>query len=147
MFDENALDTIVGRATIISHKAFLARYPTGKVPNKAREFGKVFVCRRGCNSRTATYTEEFEWEDVYHGAQDLEILKERIEVETKATRKRKAAPVHRHLDSDFVVKDDDHDGCAPETPRKKRKLDAARTPTSKSQAGTPRKFTTPGQRR
>lgn len=146
-FDENSLDTIVGRATILSPQAFQARYPSGKVPSKAHEFGKVFVCRRGCNTRTATYTQEFVWEDIFHGAEDLEAVRERVENETKATRKRKAATAARQKDSDYAMAAEDEDGVAPNTPRKKRKLNEARTPMSKSQAGTPRKFTTPGQRR
>ena len=50
----------------------------------------MFVCRRGCNTRTATYTEEFIWEDLYSGtAADIYQLVEKVTNETKATRKRR----------------------------------------------------------
>ena len=59
------------------------------MPRSSREHGKVFTCRRGCNTRTATYTEEFEWESIYGGSDDIPALIERVRSQTKATRKRK----------------------------------------------------------
>lgn len=65
------------------------RYPSGKVPRTSKDYGKIFVCRRGCNTRTATYTDEFEWESIYRGIEDLDSLVERVKTQTKGTRKRK----------------------------------------------------------
>ena len=88
-WDVNPLASINGKATILSHQAFLARYPSGKVPRSFREHGKIFVCRRGCNTRTASYTDEFIWEDVYQGPDDIADLIERVKSQTKATRKKR----------------------------------------------------------
>lgn len=74
----------------MSAETFRSRFPTGKIPKSSKDHGKVFICRRGCNTRTATYTEEFTWDDIYRGSQeDVYALIERIQKETKATRKRK----------------------------------------------------------
>jgi origin recognition complex subunit 1 len=74
----------------VSPKKFLSKYPSGKVTRSSRDYGKIFVCRRGCNTRTATYTEEFVWEDIYKGHEgDIFALIERVQSETKATRKKR----------------------------------------------------------
>lgn len=89
-WDLNPLASINGKAWILSPKTFLTRFPTGKVPRSSKESGKIFICRRGCNTRTATYTDEFVWDDIYKGSQqDLDALIGRIQRETKATRKRR----------------------------------------------------------
>ena len=88
-WDINPLASINGKANVISQQAFLARYPSGKVPRSSKDFGKTFVCRRGCNTRTATYTDEFIWEDVYRGAEDIADLIQRVKSQTKATRKKR----------------------------------------------------------
>jgi origin recognition complex subunit 1 len=86
----NPLASINGKATIVSPKNFLSKYPSGKVPRSSRDHGKIFICRRGCNTRTATYTEEFVWEDIYKGQEeDIFALIERVQSGTKATRKRR----------------------------------------------------------
>lgn len=85
----NPLASINGRATIVSPTTFNSRYPSGKVPRTSKDYGKIFVCRRGCNTRTATYTDEFLWEEIYTGPEDLGSLVERVTSQTKATRKRK----------------------------------------------------------
>jgi origin recognition complex subunit 1 len=66
-FDVNPLTTINGRARVMSEATFKSKYPNGKVPRKSNEYGKAFICRRGCNTRTCTYTDEFVWEDIYRG--------------------------------------------------------------------------------
>lgn len=81
--------SINGKATILSTRSFNKRYPSGRVPRSSKEQGKVFVCRRGCNTRTATYTEEFDWESIYQGSPDIPALIQRVQDQTKATRKRK----------------------------------------------------------
>ncbi|KAG0138536.1 P-loop containing nucleoside triphosphate hydrolase protein [Tuber indicum] len=60
------LPSINGRAKVLSPQKYNQEYPNG-VQKKSKEYGKVFVCRRGCNPRTATYTSEFIWEDFWKG--------------------------------------------------------------------------------
>ncbi|KAL8795224.1 MAG: hypothetical protein Q9195_002235 [Heterodermia aff. obscurata] len=60
-----------------------------RVPRSSKEYGKVFICRRGCNTRTATYTDLFDWENIYKGSQDIPTLIQCVQSQTKATRKRK----------------------------------------------------------
>ncbi|KAH8893728.1 P-loop containing nucleoside triphosphate hydrolase protein [Thozetella sp. PMI_491] len=141
-WDMNPLATINGKAVVMSPEVFKKQYPTGKIPRKAKEFGKVFVCRRGCNTRTATYTDEFIWEDVYHGKEDIDALVELVRRETKATRKTRQ-PKASAEDKDYVVgKDEDPDEKLLRTPKKPR-TQGPTTPSSKrrtpgkSVAGTP----------
>ncbi|KAA6410967.1 MAG: origin recognition complex subunit 1 [Lasallia pustulata] len=145
-WDINPLTSINGKASIVSPKVFHTKYPSGKIPRTSKDCGKMFICRRGCNTRTATYTEEFIWEDVFHGTDaDVDALIERVKTQTKATRKRRRNNVES-LDpvSDGQFEDDVE---SPKTPNKRRKLLTASTPTSKSSARTPQKFTTPTQKR
>lgn len=145
-FDENALSTINGKATVLSYNAFHKRYPTGKVPRGSKQFGKTFVCRRGANTRTTTYTDELVWEDVYQGKHSLDSLSMLVEQQTVKTRKRKALKsIKENAVDDFVASDGDGDD--PQTPRKRRKV-ASNTPTpGKSKQLTPRKFQTPTGRK
>lgn len=148
-FDINALTTINGKARIMSHSTFLKHYPTGKVPRKAKEFGKVFVCRRACNTRTCTYTDEFVWEDVYRNAEDLDSLKDLIENGTKATRRqvkpRKPSP---ELDLGHDEDDDELGELAKfRTPSKKAKFRDAVTPGSRHKGGRGSKPVTPSSHR
>lgn len=145
-FDDNPLTTINGKAIVLSEELFNKRHPNGKVPRASKDYGKVFICRRGANTRTATYTHEFKWEDVYHSREDLDDLIALIECQTEKTRKRKAAKDDKpHGEDDFVVEDEDNE--QPHTPRKRRKL-ATATPTPlKAKQLTPRKFTTPTGRK
>ena len=102
-WDVNPLASINGKATILSERAFLERWPSGKVPKSSKDFGKVFVCRRGCSTRTASYTEEFVWEDVFRGPDDLPALIERVKGETKATRtKRRRSELEEGDEGDEV---------------------------------------------
>ena len=145
-WDDNPLTTINGNAIVLSLKEFAKRYPKGTVPRSSKDFGKVFVCRRGCNTRTATYTDEFIWEDIYGGEGDLPNLIKLIQSQTKETRK-KSGPTKKFdaaLD-DFIDRADDDD-TTPHTPRKKQKLKAT-TPTSKHKTLSPRKFLTPTHKR
>ncbi|KAL6706518.1 Origin recognition complex, subunit 1 [Coniothyrium glycines] len=145
-FDENPLESINGTAKIMSLAQYQASYPAG-LKKSSKDFGKVFVCRRGCNTRTTTYTPEFTWEDVYNGADDIQSLIDLVECQTKATRRGgrpKKQPQH-DLD-EFVVPGSDDDSI-PKTPRKKRKLADATTPTSKRKSPATRKFLTPTHKR
>ncbi|KAL9600129.1 MAG: hypothetical protein Q9219_003385 [cf. Caloplaca sp. 3 TL-2023] len=74
-WDVNPLESINGKATIVSAETFRQKYPSGKVPRLSKDY--------------ATYTEEFVWEDIYHGAGDLLDLIDHVKNQTKATRKRK----------------------------------------------------------
>ncbi|KAF2172448.1 hypothetical protein M409DRAFT_63131 [Zasmidium cellare ATCC 36951] len=143
-FDQNALATINGKANVLSKEEFDRSYPSGKVPRSSKGHGKTFVCRRGVNTRTATYTEEFKWEDVYKGREDMDNLVELLESQTVKTRRRRAATKTKDLD-DFVMDDDEFD--EPETPKKRRKLNSATPTPSKAKQLTPRKFTTPSGRK
>jgi origin recognition complex subunit 1 len=72
----------------MSLDAFLSKYPSGKVPRQDPDHGKIFVCRRACSTRTATYTDEFIWEELYGGAGDIYNLIDFVKTKTKATRKK-----------------------------------------------------------
>ncbi|KAJ4290175.1 Origin recognition complex, subunit 1 [Collariella sp. IMI 366227] len=129
-FDVNPLTTINGKAHILSEAVFNAKYPTGKIPQRAKEYGKVFICRRGCNTRTCTYTDEFIWEDIYRGREDFENLVELVKTGTKATRRRKLKD--EATDQDYKLDPsadhpDDHAPGTPRTPKKARTRDLART--------------------
>jgi len=133
-YDINPLTTINGKAHVMSPAAFREKYPTGKVPRKAKEYGKVFICRRGCNTRTCTYTEEFVWEDIYSGRDDLDRLQDLIKRGTKATRRRKAAK-EPSPEGDYSLEgDEEQDGeyssGQPRTPKRPRTRDVI-TPSSK----------------
>ena len=81
--------SINGSAKVMSLATFNAQYRSGALSVKSKDRGKVFVCRRGCNTRTATYTEEFIWENVYKGVKDIDSLIERVRAQTKLTRRRR----------------------------------------------------------
>ncbi|KAJ4296505.1 Origin recognition complex, subunit 1 [Kalmusia sp. IMI 367209] len=145
-FDTNELTTINGTAKIVSHDEFKRLYPNGQVKKTSKDYGKIFVCRRGCNTRTTTYTPEFVWEHVYQGIDDLSSLIELVESQTKATRKRGRSRKDIADLNDFVANDSDDDG-APKTPRKRRRLNDAATPTSTRKSPAARKFLTPTHKR
>lgn len=136
-YDENPLESINGTAIIMSEKTFNTRYPNGKIPRKTKGYGKTFVCRRGCNTRTSTYTEEFKWEDIYDGTEEgLNKLIKRLEDDTTATRKKR--PEKRKIaDDDFTGVDVADSDLEQDTPRKKQKFSSA--------ASTPRKIRTPSK--
>ena len=146
-FDSNPLTTINGTARVVSLETFNAKYPDGVVRKNSPDYGKIFVCRRGCNARTTTYTEEFSWEDVYKGADDIPALVDLVDSQTKATRKRVGRPPKESRDLDeFVIADSDGEGDgAPRTPKKRRKLLNQTTPTSTKKDN--RKFLTPTHKR
>lgn len=138
-FDVNSLATLNGKAHILSEAAFMAKYPTGKVPRKSSEFGKVFICRRGCNTRTGTYTDEFVWEDIYRGREDMDSLQDMVLKNTKATRKRRQ-PKEEPTDKDYKHEgadgeEGDYAPGTPRTPKRARTRDAV-TPSSKRKPGS-----------
>ncbi|KAF8469042.1 origin recognition complex subunit 1 [Kalaharituber pfeilii] len=151
------LSSINGRAIVLSLQEYQRKYPNG-VPKNSKEFGKVFICRRGCAPRTATYTDEFIWEDIYKGRDsDIGMIVRKITEETRATRKRRpraaAARVRRGspeedgfvIDGSDMDDGDDFDGSkTPRTPRKRHKTSAAVTPSKRTPSS---KFTTPTHKR
>jgi origin recognition complex subunit 1 len=143
-WDVNPVASINGKATILSPKTFLANYPSGRIPRGSKQHGKTFICRRGCNTRTATYTEEFIWEDIFHGSsEDIFNLIERVKNETKATWKRRGElrAAKQNHDKEFSNIDDEDDIG---TPKKKRKTSVALTPRKPR---TPSKLLTPSHKR
>ena len=127
----------------MSHEQFKRLHPSGQVKRSSKDFGKIFVCRRGCNARTTTYTPEFSWEDVYRSFEDLASLQEMVDSLTKATRKR-GRP--RGDTDDFMIQESEDDG-APKTPRKRRRINDAATPTSTRESPAARRFLTPTHKR
>lgn len=90
-FNLNPLNSINGKATVMSAQAFYARYPNGTPPkNKAElaEYNKCIVCRRGVNQVQGRYTEEFVWEEVYDENNILNLIS-LVKDGLKAARKRK----------------------------------------------------------
>ncbi|KAL4766206.1 origin recognition complex subunit 1 [Aspergillus foveolatus] len=138
-FNVNPLNSINGKAQIMSKDAFFARYPNGAAPkSKAElaEYNKCIVCRRGVSQLHGRYTEEFVWEDVYQQGQIHELV-DLIKDGLKAAKKRKQA------DADYVdTKDKDAEDAVPTTPRKKQKV-ANATPQSRRQKA----MTTPSHKR
>ena len=116
----------------------------------SKDYGKIFVCRRGCNTRTTTYTSEFIWEHVYNTADDIQSLVHLVQSQTKATRRGPGRPKkqqQQHKDLDEFVIPDSTEQDEPETPRKRRKLKDATTPTSSRKSPAVRKFLTPSHKR
>lgn len=146
-FDSNPLASINGTAKIVSLETFQKQHPTGNVKKTSKDYGKIFVCRRGCNTRTTTYTPEFKWENIYSGADDIDALVQLVESQTKATRKGPGRPRKQVEDLDDFVRPDSDDEEAPKTPRKRRKLNDATTPTSNKKSPANRKFLTPTHKR
>jgi origin recognition complex subunit 1 len=156
-WDVNPLSSINGKAQVLSLKDYHARYPSGKVPRGSKDYGKVFICRRGCNVRTATYTEEFVWDEIYTGEADIDALVEAIKTGTKASRKRKRdtdSNTKADKDTDFNptrearTADDynnDDDLLLLQTPTKKRKYTARNDLTPRGTKPTP--LTTPTHKR
>ncbi|KAI0893964.1 P-loop containing nucleoside triphosphate hydrolase protein [Annulohypoxylon nitens] len=136
--DVNPLASINGRAVVMSQHEFLRKYPNGKVPRNSSGYNKTFVCRRGCNTRTSTYTDEFVWEDVYSGKEDIGDLLELVRSKTRSTRKRNHGV---SLEADYVAtrpeQDDDYhsdDDAVRQkvgTPRKRQKTTKVVTPSNR----------------
>jgi origin recognition complex subunit 1 len=140
--DENPLESIIGPAIILSENAFKEKFPTGKIPPRSKDQGKVFFCRRGCNQRNGSYTEEFIWEDLKHKSEaDVQALVERVEAETESTKKRK---YRRQTKADDDFRGGNIDDEELETPRKKQKHSNVFTPRKPR---TPSKLLTPSRKR
>lgn len=149
-WDNNPLSAINGTAFVMSLQEYNRRFPKGSIPRHAKEYGKAFICRRGCNTRTATYTDEFIWEDILGSAHDLPSMIALIKTQTKASRKRGAGKPKRDgsVRGGDEFNDDENDDNVPKTPSKRRKIEAA-TPTSRHKKDniSPRKYATPSHKR
>jgi origin recognition complex subunit 1 len=140
-WDINPLESINGKAVVVSPNAFTAKYPSGRVPRSSPDYGKVFVCRRGCDTRTATYTDEFIWEDVYHSAEvDIYGLIDLIEEQTRVRRKRRPA---KETSPEQVFGFDGDEPAGTKTPS--RRLPGRLTSTPRGRKGCA--VTTPSSRR
>ncbi|KAG5980031.1 hypothetical protein E4U55_004464 [Claviceps digitariae] len=128
-WDINPLASINGKAKVSSLESFLSAYPSGKIARNSKDYGKTFICRRGCNTRTATYTDEFVWEDLYTGVDDLFRLIDLVEKGTKAVRGRRKVREQSPQDTAYQP---------PQTPTKVARS-AITTPQSK-------RVTEPGSR-
>lgn len=127
----------------MSADKFAREYPTGKIPRNSQGYNKTFVCRRGCNTRTATYTPEFRWEDVYRGREeDIAGLVEFVEKGTQSTRRRPKRDKDYTVESAYIADKqdpDEDDGNFSDsgarkvavTPRKKQKTTRIVTPSSR----------------
>ncbi|KAI1407464.1 P-loop containing nucleoside triphosphate hydrolase protein [Hypoxylon sp. FL1857] len=138
--DINPLASINGKAVVMSQQEFSRKYPSGKIPRNSPGYNKTFICRRGCNTRTSTYTDEFVWEDVYSGKEeDIGDLLELVQSGTRSTRKRRNQDISTH-EADYATtqleQDDDYhsDDAARRvvtTPRKKQKTTRVVTPSNR----------------
>ena len=146
-FNKNALETINGKATVLSKDQFYEKYPGGNPPKSkaaAAQYAKTIICRRGVKQRTMTYTNDFVWGEKYAGPQDLLALHDWIKEQTKGSRRQVSAP-EINEDSEYLHAKEDHDDPSPSTPRKRRKMTSATgTPRSSVKAS---KLATPTQRR
>ncbi|KAI0443285.1 ATPase [Xylaria telfairii] len=153
--DINSLASINGEARIMSHQAFSREFPSGKVPRSSPAYNKTFVCRRGCNTRTTTYTPEFIWEDIFSGGfDDISKLIKLVQSGTKSTRKQPKShntsddttteytprkkrlydvPEEEETDGDDGYLSSDHGTQSkPRTPRKRQKTSRVATPSSRN---------------
>ncbi|KAI1154891.1 ATPase [Nemania diffusa] len=153
--DINSLSSINGKARIMSYAAFSREFPTGKIPRSSPAYNKTFVCRRGCNARTTTYTSEFIWEDVFSGSsEDIASLTRLIQSGTKSTRKQPKSydatddvtaeytprkrrlnnvPEEEETDIDDGFLSSEHETKSKlRTPRKKQKTSRVATPSSRN---------------
>ncbi|KAH8156909.1 hypothetical protein CIB48_g11338 [Xylaria polymorpha] len=153
--DLNSLASINGEARIMSYQAFSREFPSGKIPRSSPAYNKTFVCRRGCNTRTTTYTPEFIWEDIFSGSSDdISKLIKLVQSGTKSTRKQPKShntsddtttestprkkrlydvPEEEETDGDDGYLSSEHDTQSkPRTPRKRQKTSRVATPSSRN---------------
>ncbi|TGZ84781.1 P-loop containing nucleoside triphosphate hydrolase protein, partial [Ascodesmis nigricans] len=141
-WDDVPLPSINGRATVCSLKEFEKRWPNGVTK---KEKGKVFVCRRGCNPRTAVYTDEFVWEDKWKGRDtDTQELQEWVEQETTAKRKKETTKKRGTGAMNTPSDEEDTYGKPPQTPSRKRQRSATVTPSRRKLTSA---FSTPQHQR
>ncbi len=142
-FNLNPLTAINGRATVLSKDAFLKAYPGGQPPKSKsamNRYAKTTLCRRGVKQRTLQFTEDFIWDEIYKGPEDMLDLVDWINDQTKA---KKRKPVKQE-ELEYNRKHELH-GDEPHTPSKRRKTTAtASTPRSSAKGA---KYSTPTHKR
>lgn len=144
-FNLNPLESISGRAVVLSKDAFYNKYPGGKPPRSkaaAALYAKTILCRRGIKQRTGRSTEEFVWEELYQGIEDLYGLVNWITEQT-SDRRKQVESAHGAADKEYVQAEDRE--TEPRTPKKRRKTTST-TSTPKSSTKSS-KFTTPTHKR
>ena len=143
-FNMNPLTAINGKAEVMSKETFFKHFPNGKPPKSKKtlaRYQKAILCRRGVKQRNLVYTDDFVWEDIYKGPEDLLPLIDWIKELTKGKRRID----EKAIDSAFKPSEAQTDGMEPSTPRKKRKTTStAATPRSSTKSS---KFTTPTHKR
>lgn len=140
-FNMNPLTAINGRATVLSKDAFFNKYPGGTPPKSkaaASLYSKTILCRQGVKQRTLRFTEEFVWEEIYTGPEDLLALIDWVKEQTKGKKPR------REGDHDYEEKREVQGDETPATPRKRKKTTAVSTPKSSAKVS---KYTTPTHKR
>ncbi len=146
-FNLNPLESISGKAVVLSKEAFYKKYPGGQPPRgkaAAALYGKTLLCRRGLKQRTGRYTEEFIWEELYQDIGDLYGLVTWINEQTKGRRKQ-TEKADEAQDKEYADGKHGVEEAEPETPKKRRKTTSA-TSTPKSSTKSS-KFTTPTHKR
>lgn len=145
-FNLNPLESISGKAVVLSKEAFDKKYPSGKSPKgiaAAAQYAKTILCRRGIKQRTGRYTDEFVWEDMYQGIGDLYNLVNWITEQTKG-RRTQVDCLNVTEDKEYV-ESKNHEETGPQTPKKRRKTTSAvSTPKSSTKSS---KYTTPTHKR
>ncbi|KAH8598775.1 P-loop containing nucleoside triphosphate hydrolase protein [Bisporella sp. PMI_857] len=172
-FNYCPLGSVNGKALILSAEAYNARFPTGKIPKKSKDYDKTFICRRGVEARSARYTEEFIWDEIYKGGEEglaelRKIIERDIPVMGRKAPKKDGASTPsgrkgpkkrpRDLDEDSEediyenrTRDDDEeddfmDDDVEKTPRKRRKTKTSTTSTPRKPR-TPSKLLTPSHKK
>ncbi|EXJ74977.1 origin recognition complex subunit 1 [Cladophialophora psammophila CBS 110553] len=142
-FNMNPLTAINGKATVLSKEAFFQKYPGGDPPKSksaANRYAKTILCRRGVKQRTVRFTEDFVWEEIYRGPEDLLDLIDWIKEQTKSRKKQTL----KSEDVEYVHQKEEIDD-EPRTPHKRRKTTATiSTPKSSVKAS---KYSTPTHKR
>ncbi|KIY01288.1 uncharacterized protein Z520_02840 [Fonsecaea multimorphosa CBS 102226] len=142
-FNMNPLTAINGKATVLSKEAFFQKFPGGEPPQSkgaADRYAKTILCRRGVKQRTLRFTEDFVWEQIYRGPEDLLDLIDWIKEQTKGRKKQTL----KTEDVDYVQQKETIDD-EPRTPHKKRKTTATiSTPKSSTKTS---KYSTPTHKR
>lgn len=140
-FNMNPLTAINGKAIVMSKDEFAKTYPQGEPPKSktaATKFAKTIMCRRAVKQRNMVFSEEFDWDGLYKGADSLLELLDWVQDQTKRKPKSKLE------DFEYPQKKDVEEELAPTTPKKRKTTSTAVTPKS---TGKSTSFITPSNKR
>ncbi|EXJ94493.1 origin recognition complex subunit 1 [Capronia coronata CBS 617.96] len=146
-FNVNPLTAINGKATVLSKDVFFQKYPGGLPPKSksaANRYSKTIMCRRGVKQRTLQFTEDFVWEEIYRGPEDLLDLIDWIKEQTKGKKKQLAS---KQEDREYEQKNEMCNEEQPRTPHKRRKTTATTTASTPKSSVKASKYTTPTHKR